>query len=89
MFFKNITTVYKRSWKDIARDMFAVFVPLIVFGGTGWIIDGMRGRAPVFLLLGVGIAFIVTNIFIFFRFRKLSSQMNEHIPEEYSSDNKN
>jgi|GEM_PF-5751357 len=80
--FRKEKDILQRTKKAILIDMLAIFIPLVFLGGLGWFVDTLRGSKPVFLFLGIGIAFIMTNIFIFFRFQRLSSQAQSLIPEE-------
>jgi cyanate permease len=43
---------------------YMVLVPLLVFGGAGLWLDQRQATTPLYLLLGVGIAFILTMLWI-------------------------
>jgi F0F1-type ATP synthase assembly protein I len=46
------------------------------------LLDHYFQKAPLFLLIGVGIAFIFTNIFLFRRAKEMTAQMNEYAESE-------
>ena len=40
----------------------SIFGPLLVFGGLGYLIDNFFDTNPTFLIVGVFVAFVTTNI---------------------------
>ena len=54
-----------------------IFLPISFFGGIGWFADTLGGSEPLFLLIGIGIAFFATNILFYFQFRTLSFEMDK------------
>lgn len=67
----------KRPWKIGMMQMVYIFLPIGFFGGIGWFIDTLGGSEPLFLLIGIGLAFFITNILFYFQFRRLSSEMEK------------
>jgi F0F1-type ATP synthase assembly protein I len=60
----------------------SILGPLLLFGGVGMLLDYHFQKSPLFLLIGVGIAFIFTNIFLFRRAKEMTAQMNEYAQTE-------
>lgn len=65
----------------VAYTSASIFGPLVIFGGIGLYLSKHLEGGKVFLFVGIGIAFIVTNILQFFKVKKLLKKMNEDIPE--------
>ena len=55
----------------------ATFGPMIVFGGIGFYLDKIYGTKPVYLLVGIGVAFIVSNILLVKKARYVSRLVKE------------
>ena len=59
----------------------SLFGPMIFFGGIGWWLDSYFETRLIFVLIGVGIAFIVSNILLFMKAIKMSKKMKEYAEE--------
>jgi len=66
---------------SVAYTGVSVFGPLIIFGGIGFYLSKHMEGGKTFLFVGIGIAFIVTNILQFFKVKKLLKKMKEDTPE--------
>ncbi len=66
----------------IAYTSASIFGPLIVFGGIGLYLSKHLDKGKVFLFIGIGVAFIFTNILQFFKVRALLRKMNEESTKE-------
>ncbi|MFC1608999.1 AtpZ/AtpI family protein [Patescibacteria group bacterium] len=51
--------------------------PLLIFGGIGWALDQKFETGPMWLLIFVGIAFIVTNVMLFKQVQKMTGMIDE------------
>lgn len=56
-----------------------IFVPLIFLGMVGYIIDRNLKTEPKFLLIGIGIAFIFSNILLFKKRGFLSKKIKKEV----------
>lgn len=65
----------------IAYTSASIFGPLVIFGGVGFYLNKHLEGGRVFLFVGIGIAFIITNILQFFKVKKLLKKMNEETNE--------
>ena len=63
----------------------AIFGPLLLLGGLGYVLDRQFVTSPVFLVGGVFLAFVTTNILLFKKLGKInrlvSSYMNKSTEE--------
>ena len=76
-----------KSTKDLAWGMAtytsgSIFGPLILFGGLGYFIDSYFSTKPAFILVGVLVAFVSTNILIFKKLIKLNKVLEKQIEED-------
>ncbi|MFC1637975.1 AtpZ/AtpI family protein [Patescibacteria group bacterium] len=55
----------------------SIIGPLLVLGGIGLMLDQRFGTGPMWLLIFVGIAFIVTNIMLFKQVQKMTGMIDE------------
>ncbi len=61
----------------------AVFIPIIIFGGAGFFLDKKFGWGSRAVFVGLAIAFIITNIFLVLKAKKVSlNSIDKIIPEE-------
>lgn len=60
----------------------SILGPLIFFGLLGCFIDLYLDKKPIFLIIGVIMAFFTTNILIFKKVNKLSKKLNEYNEKE-------
>lgn len=60
----------------------SILGPLLVFGGIGIILDRYFKTSPWALLICVFISFIVTNILLFKKVKKLNEMMLFHSPKD-------
>lgn len=77
----------KNNAKQLAISMIAytsasIVGPLVVFGGAGYYLSMRMGGGKAYLFIGLGIAFIVTNILQFFKIRAFLRRMNEESQKE-------
>lgn len=75
------------NMKQLAVSMAAytatsILGPLILFGGAGYYIGKQMGGGKTPLFVGIGIAFIVTNVLQFFKIKALMRKMNEESKKE-------
>ncbi|MDH4330515.1 MAG: AtpZ/AtpI family protein [Candidatus Moranbacteria bacterium] len=72
----------KKNFKELVKGM-AVYTsasilgPILLFGGTGWFIDKQCGTKPLWMLIFIGIAFVVTNILLFSKVKKMIGMMEK------------
>ncbi len=72
----------KINLRDLALGMMAytgtsIIGPLLFFGLIGFFIDKFFNTKPLFLIIGIIIAFIFTNILIFKKVNKLNKSFNK------------
>ncbi|MBD3359932.1 MAG: hypothetical protein GF365_04475 [Candidatus Buchananbacteria bacterium] len=58
--------------------------PLIFFGGIGYLLDKYLNTQPIILIIGVLIAFIFTNIFLYKKIKNL----NQVVKKEFKNNRK-
>lgn len=68
--------------KDLAMGMAtysgaSILGPLLLFVGLGFFVDKIFDTKPIFIIAGVFIAFITTNILIFKKIKKLIKKFDE------------
>lgn len=78
---KNI--VEAKNFKSLALVTFyytsgAIFGPLFFFGGAGYFIDQSSGTSPRYLLIGLLIAFLSSNVLLFKKVTKLNQIMSAY-----------
>ena len=64
----------------------SIFGPLVLFGGTGYLLDSYFGTKPFLIIIGVLVAFIFTNIFLYKKVIALTNYINTF--KDSSSSNK-
>lgn len=72
-----------KSTKEIAIGMFyytsgSILGPLLLFGVLGYVLDGLLHTEPKLLVLGVVIAFIITNVLLFKKIKQLNKTIAKH-----------
>lgn len=72
-----------KSVKELAVSMFyyasgSILGPLLIFGGLGYLADRLRGSGPMFLLIGVFFAFVITNILLFKKVKKINQLIEKY-----------
>ncbi len=50
----------------------AIFAPLILIGGSGYLLDKLLATRPFIFIFSIIIAFLVTNIMLFKRINKIN-----------------
>jgi F0F1-type ATP synthase assembly protein I len=80
------------SVKDLALGMAAytgasTFGPIVVLGLVGFFMDKAFETKPLFLIMGIAIAFIVTNALIFKKINKLIKNFSD-LDQEALKENK-
>lgn len=86
----------KKAIKEIAvasamYSLGSILGPLLVIGGIGLILDKIFQTHPWFLLGGVLVAFVVTNVLLFKKIKKINKMMDRYQKEavaEKKDDNK-
>lgn len=81
MDFKKI--VDSKSIKELAFASFyyasgSIFGPLLVFGGLGYLLDTFFDSRPTFIIVGVFVAFITTNIFLYKKVISINRLITEY-----------
>ncbi|MDA3802574.1 MAG: hypothetical protein PF488_01585 [Patescibacteria group bacterium] len=76
----------KKAVKEIilASAMYSlgsIFGPLIIIGGTGLLLDKLFGTSPWILLGSILVAFIVTNVLLFKKIKKINRMMENYRQE--------
>lgn len=66
----------------------SILGPLLVLGGLGLLLDRIFSTHPWALLISVLIAFIVTNILLFKKIRKINKMMAQYRQEELAKQSK-
>ncbi len=59
----------------------AIFAPLVIIGGSGYLLDQWLDTYPVIFLISALVAFVVTNIMLFKRIKKINSIIDKHRDE--------
>jgi len=59
----------------------SILGPLLVFGGFGLILDRIFGTKPVALLISILVAFIMTNVLLFKKIKKINGMMDVYRDE--------
>jgi hypothetical protein len=59
----------------------AILGPILLFGGIGYILDNHFGTGKLFLLISIGLAFILTNILMLKKFREFSKISNIYVEQ--------
>lgn len=82
----------KKTFKKLAYSYAAysgasVLGPILILGGTGYALDRFLGTRFI-VFAGVGIAFIVSNLLIYKKTKKLSESITEIDKENKKSQNK-
>lgn len=66
----------------------SIFGPMLFFGISGFFLDKKFNSGPKFLLIGIGVAFVFSNILLFKRQRLLSKKMSVAKREEAKKEEK-
>jgi F0F1-type ATP synthase assembly protein I len=67
----------------------SILGPLLLLGVLGFFIDKIFNTKPLFLLIGIFVAFIVTNIMIYKKTKQLSQKFDKYLENEViDKDNK-
>ena len=86
-----------KSVKELSMSVFyyisgSIIGPLLIFCGLGYLLDSYFGTNPTFIIVGVFVAFVTTNILLFKKVVKINRLVNKYSPpkkeEEKSSDEK-
>lgn len=56
----------------------SILGPLLIFGGFGFILDRIFDTKPWALLISVFVAFIVTNVLLFKKIKKINGMMDAY-----------
>lgn len=63
----------------------SILGPLIIFGGIGYYLSMRLGGGKTYIFIGIGIAFIVTNILQFFKIKTLLRTMKVKAADKKNS----
>ncbi len=82
---KRITNA--KSIKELALPVFyyvsgRILGPLLIFGGLGYFLDTIFDSSPILLIVGVFIAFLVTNILLFKKVKHINNLVKPTEPQE-------
>jgi len=66
----------------------SIFGPLIFFMTAGYFLDRHFGTKPKYMLIGVGIAFIISNVILIRKSREITEKMIEGREETRQEDAK-
>ncbi|MFA5644154.1 MAG: AtpZ/AtpI family protein [Patescibacteria group bacterium] len=83
---------YFKNNKEIARAMFlyisfSVLGPLLVIGGIGYLIDRLFNTHFI-LILSILVAFIVSNVLMFKKLKKINKEIEKNSPKTSLSEEK-
>ena len=83
---KDNNSQQKEGIKDIVKGAAiytsaSILGPIIFFGGIGLFLDKHFQKKPLFILIFVGIAFVITNILLFKKTRMLTKKMEQYSDE--------
>lgn len=59
----------------------AIFAPLILIGGAGYLLDKWLDTYPLIFLISALVAFVVTNIMLFKRIKKINKIIDKYKEE--------
>lgn len=59
----------------------SILGPLLIFGGFGLILDRIFETKPVALLISILVAFIITNVLLFKKIKKINGMMDAYRDE--------
>lgn len=60
----------------------SILGPLLLFGGLGYILDSFLHTSPTGLIVGVFVAFIVTNVLLFKKVQRINGLVNNYDKKE-------
>ena len=74
-----------KSVKELSLSVFyyisgSIIGPLLLFCGLGYLLDSYFGTSPTFIIVGVFVAFVTTNILLFKKVAKINRLMNKYVP---------
>lgn len=70
-----------------AYSLSSIIGPLLMFGVPAYFLDQYLGTNPLLLLVAVGISFVVTNVLLFRKVKKINQMISSYIPKD--DDDKN
>lgn len=56
---------------------YMVVLPIFVFGGLGLWLDRQLGTLPQYLLIGIGVAFVVTTLWLVKRLKNIIEKVSK------------
>lgn len=73
----------KKTIKEIAissavYSLGAIIAPLILIGGSGYLLDKWLGIYPIVTIVSIIVAFLVTNIMLFKRINKINKIIDSY-----------
>ncbi len=79
---KDNNSQQKEGIKDVVKGAAiytsaSILGPIIFFGGIGFLLDKHFQKKPLFMLIFIGIAFVITNILLFKKTRMLTKKMEQ------------
>ncbi len=80
--FKQATSVSGLMLGMAAHTTSSILGPLILLGGFGYLLDKWTKKNPWFLLLGILLAFITTNVLVYRKTKQLAEKFEEYNKEK-------
>ena len=74
---KNNKTPRQIIWSMATYSGASIIGPLLLLGGVGYYLDRVLDKSPLLLLIGIGLAFVLTNILLFRRLKQVTDLFNE------------
>jgi len=67
----------------------AIFGPILLLGGLGYFLDKYFGTEKKFIFLGIGVAFILTNVLMFRKIKRFIKVSDEFLKKDEVQDIEN
>ncbi len=81
-FFKNLKNTKKLATTMAVYSGASIFGPLVLFGGAGYFLDKYFQTKPLLIIVGVFLAFIISNILLY----KKAMALTGYINSKYNQD---
>lgn len=73
--FKNIRELSIATFYYVSS---TILGPLLIFGGLGYLADSFFDTSPILLIVGVFVAFLVTNFLLFKKVAKINKAVESY-----------